>query len=54
MSDEREIIREGYQPGKAEKGYQPCNPLPSETPKPKNGYQPTSQKDDPANPPGKE
>lgn len=54
MTDERRIIREGYQPGKVEKGYQPSKPLPSETQKPKDGYQPTNQQSNPANPPGKE
>lgn len=60
MSDQPTIVREGYRPTKVEKGYQPREPkpipvpIPTGDPTPLGGYQPTSEGDNPPNPPGEE
>ncbi|WP_170288217.1 hypothetical protein [Marilutibacter maris] len=54
MSEKRKEINEGYRPSPVERGYQPSTPKPGDDPIPQGGYQPTSEGDNPANPPGEE
>jgi len=54
MPDKCKDINEGYRPQQVEKGYQPSQATPTSDPSPQGGYQPTSQQDNPANPPGEE
>ena len=51
MSEKRPVVIEGYQPELLKKGYQPTEFLPLNRPEPGAGYQPTSQGDNPSNPP---
>lgn len=52
MTDPKQVTgNEGYQPGPLNKGYQPVESVPFNRPEPGAGYQPTSQGDNPTNPP---
>jgi len=52
MTDPKQVTgNEGYQPEPIHKGYQPIENRPLNSPEPGAGYQPTSQGDNPTNPP---